>query len=327
MTFRPMRSETHHKSWARLSEGVATTLVMEDFTNLSALAAHQHGLLTAAQLLAAGYSERMVAQRVSSGVFARRARGVFQLAGTRSTWEQELLVAVLRAGRAAASHRSAARLWGFRTIDDEYEVVIRYPRNASIDGATVHRSRDFEDKDRTEIDGIPVTTPERTICDLGLIFPETEVHRILRHAVATQLVTPRDLWNMRRRTSKQGRNGTGVLDRVLKALPDKVQFTESGLEIHFLEICERFRIAPPVPQLPVRVDGRLFRLDFAWIHQRVFVEVDGAAHHSSPLQIADDGFRQNQLVRAGWTPIRFTATDLKDQPARCARILTDLLDL
>ncbi len=300
---------------------------MEDFTALSALAAHQHGLLTAAQLLDAGYSHRMVTRRVESGAFTRRARGVIQLAGTRSTWKQELLVAVLAAHPAAASHRSAAHLWDFRTVDEEHEIVVRYPRNVLVEGAIVHRSRDFEDVDRTEVDGIPVTTPERTICDLGLIFPETEVHRILRHAVATNLVTPRDLWNMRMRTSKQGRNGTGVLERVLDALPEQVEFTESGLEIQFLEMCESFSIVAPVPQLPVRVQGRLYRLDFAWIAQRVFVEIDGATYHSSPLQIADDGLRQNRLVSAGWTPVRFTAEDLRVRPAACAHILSDLLDL
>ena len=125
--------------------------------------------------------------------------------------------------------------------------------------------------------GIAVTTPERTILDLGLIFPDTEVHRILLHAIGTGLVLPRDLWSMRQRTSKQGRNGTGVLERVLDALPQGTSFTESGLEILFLEVCERFGISSPVPQLPVRISGRNFRLDFAWAAQRVFVEIDGAA--------------------------------------------------
>lgn len=169
--------------------------------------------------------------------------------------------------------------------------------------------------------GIAVTTPERTILDLGLIFPDTEVHRILLHAIGTGLVLPRDLWSMRQRTSKQGRNGTGVLERVLDALPQGTSFTESGLEILFLEVCERFGISSPVPQLPVRISGRNFRLDFAWAAQRVFVEIDGAAFHSSPIQIANDGNRQNLLVQAGWTPLRFTYADLTERPTFCADIV------
>lgn len=297
---------------------------MASFTKLNALATHQHGLLTAAQLLDAGYTKRMVAARVDEGVLQRRAKGVVQLAGTSPSWEQGLLVAVLSA-QAVASHRAGSRLWGFRTVDQEVEISVRYPRTALLEGVIVHRSRDLEPSDVTEVDGIPVTTPERTICDLGLIFPEHEVLRILRHAVATDLVTPRDLWTMRQRTSKQGRNGTGVLERVLDALPDGTDFTESGLEVQFLEICDRFTIRRPIPQLPVQVHGRRVRLDFAWVAEKVFVEIDGAAFHSMPEQIANDGGRQNALVNAGWTPLRFTATDLNDRPSQCAKTLSDLL--
>lgn len=299
---------------------------MRNFTDLDNLAVNQFGLLTAGQLLEAGYSKRMVTDRVGKGELRRRARGVLQLPGSIPSWEQDVLTAVFSvSGDAVASHRTAARLWGFRSVDSEVEVSIRYPRKGSVPGAIVHSIRDLEPQDRTEIAGIAVTTPERTICDLGLIFPETEVHRILRHAIASGLVLPRDLWNMRERTSKQGRNGTGVLERVLKALPANTSFVESGLEIQFLEVCERFGVPSPVPQLPVRVMGRDFRLDFAWIDQRVFVEIDGAAFHSTPTQIANDGNRQNLLVQAGWTPLRFTYEALTQRPAMCARILIDTL--
>ena len=297
---------------------------MGEFIELNTLATRQHGVVSAAQLIEIGFTERMVARRVSEGLFLRRARGVIQLAGTRSSWEQDVAVAVLAAD-AVASHRAAGRLWRFRSVDDEVEVSVRFPLNPRVQGAIVHRSRDLEPEDIAMVDGILVTTPERTICDLGLIFPETEVLRILRHALTQKLLLPRDVWKMRQRTSKQGRNGTGVLERVLRALPQDVEFAESGLEIQFMEICERFNIKPPTPQLPVQVGGRRFRLDFAWVNEKVFVEIDGATFHSSPEQIANDGGRQNKLVNAGWLPLRFTAKDLNDRPGECARVVTSAL--
>ena len=84
----------------------------------------------------------------------------------------------------------------------------------------VHRSIDLTPNDCTWFERIPVTTPERTLCDLGLVFPETEVMRILRHAVATGAVSRRDVWMLRRRISKSGRDGAGVIGRCLEALPD-----------------------------------------------------------------------------------------------------------
>ena len=301
---------------------------MGDFSTLGEKATAQFGLLTAAQLNIAGYSKRMVATRVRDGVFVRRGKGVLQLAGVETSWEQDLMASVLGCQpTAAASHRAAARLWGMRTVDSEVEMSIRFPRDCRVDGVIVHRSRDLEADDISTVDGIPVTTPERTICDLGLTFPEHEVARILRHAIADGLVDRRDLWAMRARTSKQGRNGTGVLERVLSAIPEGAESTESGLEVLLLSLCEQFNLPMPVLQLPVRLQGRNFRLDFAWPGRRVFVEVDGAEFHSTPRQIADDGKRQNLLVLAGWTPLRFTYADLTDNPAHCVRALRNALEI
>jgi hypothetical protein len=299
-----------------------------DISPLVERAEQQYGLLSARQLEEAGFSSRMISTRVNAGFLRRRGRGVLQLAGARPTWEQDVLAAVLEAEPlAAASHRAAARLWGFRTVDDEVEVSIRYPRDVSPDLATVHRSRDLDEADITVVDSIPTTTPERTICDLGLIFAETEVARILRHAIVADLVVPRDLWRMRQRTSKQGRNGTGVLERILETLPEEFDGVESGLELQFLELCQRANIARPAVQLPVRISGSAFRLDFAWTSERVFVEIDGAAFHSTPEQLASDRRRQNLLVLAGWTPLRFSSTDLSKQPVRSIALLRQTLDL
>ena len=185
----------------------------------------------------------------------------------------------------------------------------------------VHRSVDLTPHDCTWFEGIPVTTPERTLCDLGLVFPETEVMRILRHAVATGVVSRRDVWMIRRRISKSGRDGAGVIGRCLDALPDLAEYTESGLEVTFLEMCADFGAPEPSIQLAIVVGGRTYRVDFAYPRQRVFVEVDGRRSQSEPDQIANDGDRQNTVVAAGWQPLRFMYEALRQDPAGCAQTL------
>lgn len=194
-------------------------------------------------------------------------------------------------------------------------------------GVIVHRSVDLLEHDLTWVDGIPATTPERTIVDLGLIFPETEVMRMLRHAIATDMVNRRDVWALRRRVGKSGRNGAGVIGRCLEALPDLAEYTESGLEVMFLEMCEEYGVPHPALQHPVVVNGRRYRLDFAYPQQRVFVEVDGRLHHSGLSQIAHDDGRQNDLVASGWQPLRFVYEQLRDEPGRCASQITAALRL
>lgn len=61
-----------------------------------------------------------------------------------------------------------------------------------------------------------------------------------------------------------------------------------------------------------RVDG--FELDIAFPDRHVAVEVDGWAWHHSPRSFQSDRSRQNALVLAGWTVLRFTWADLNERP-------------
>lgn len=57
-------------------------------------------------------------------------------------------------------------------------------------------------------------------------------------------------------------------------------------------------------------------VDLAFRAQRVAVEVDGWAWHTDPARFQRDRERQNDLVLAGWTVIRFTWSDAVDHPDR-----------
>ena len=287
--------------------------------DLARVAATQFGVLTAEQLDLAGFSSTKVSYRVQKGWLLRLPGGVLALAGSADSWHRRASAAALAASRhgGAASHRTAARLWDMRSVDDELEVSVRYPKQLRLPEVIVHRSVDLLPDDITWFEGIPVTTIERTIVDLGLVFPEKEVLRILSHAIATRLVTSGDVRRMRKRVGKSGRDGAGVAGRCLDLIPDLAVEAESGAEVLFLALCETFDLPVPSPQHPVVVGWKHYRLDFAYPLKRVFVEIDGAAYHSSLTQIAADGGRQNDLVASGWHPVRFTYRQLRDSPDFC----------
>lgn len=69
----------------------------------------------------------------------------------------------------------------------------------------------------------------------------------------------------------------------------------------------------PVPQYEVRdASGRfLARVDLALPALRIAIEHDGRAVHDRPDAFVADRRRQNALVAAGWTVLRFTAADLR----------------
>lgn len=68
----------------------------------------------------------------------------------------------------------------------------------------------------------------------------------------------------------------------------------------------------PVPQFEVWDGGRfLARVDLAFPALRIAIEYDGRAVHERADVFARDRQRQNDLVRAGWAILRFTAVDLR----------------
>jgi hypothetical protein len=69
----------------------------------------------------------------------------------------------------------------------------------------------------------------------------------------------------------------------------------------------------PPDELQYRVrdrDGNIVAIaDMAWTWARVVGEADGAEAHDSPVAVFRDRKRQNDIVRAGFIPLRFTWED------------------
>ena len=64
----------------------------------------------------------------------------------------------------------------------------------------------------------------------------------------------------------------------------------------------------------VVVGGGCYFIDIAFPAQRLAVEIDGRLHEDDPSIFETDRYRQNQLVSAGWTVLRFTYAMLVERP-------------
>jgi hypothetical protein len=76
-------------------------------------------------------------------------------------------------------------------------------------------------------------------------------------------------------------------------------------------------------------DGKRY-LDFAYIRPaiRICFEVDGYGPHLKNIsrwQFSDSLERQNQLVIDGWTVIRFSYDQVKENPRRCQQIVQQVI--
>jgi hypothetical protein len=156
---------------------------------IAALAARQHGVVSRAQLLALGLGQGAIDHRVVRGLLHPVHRGVYAVGhsvlGPRGQW----LAAVLAAGPGAVlSHSSAAALWGIRdAARARPEVTVA--RRRRLTSVTTHRIALAEDE-ITINDGIPVTTPARTLVDLAEQLTPQRLERAVHEAEYRRLTSP-----------------------------------------------------------------------------------------------------------------------------------------
>ena len=91
--------------------------------------------------------------------------------------------------------------------------------------------------------------------------------------------------------------------------------SESTLESHLRLLLVRAGIGPEVLQLKLYRDGLCYaRLDMAWPSRMLAVEADGRETHEKPAALLEDRRRQNRIMLAKWTVLRFTWSDVMYDP-------------
>lgn len=62
-----------------------------------------------------------------------------------------------------------------------------------------------------------------------------------------------------------------------------------------------------------------YRVDFAFLEDKLVVEADGAAWHSKPAQKLRDAKREKFIRERGWRVLRFTGAQIFQDAYYCAR--------
>lgn len=277
-------------------------------------AATLHGIFARAHAREAGFSHEQIRRRLERGEWDRLYDLAYKIAGAPLTWRGRLLAACWAGGfRAAASHRSAAALWGLAGRRRHIvEIVCPRWRRAQHHDLVVHETKRLERADITEVDGIPVTTPERTLLDLGAVCSPSVVEMALDGAERRGLVTLSSVGATVARLGRQGRNGVGILRALLDVRSPNQAVPESDMETMMLQVLRRNGFPPPVPQFEIRVDGRFVaRVDAAYPRWRIALEYDSYQEHTGRLAHDRDTARRARIVAAGWLPIAVTGSDLR----------------
>lgn len=273
------------------------------------IAGRQLGVVTSWQLQALGRNRAAIARRVRGGALHRIHRGVFLVGHAVEVPGARKLAGVLACGEGAlVSHRSAAVLWGLTVgpgAEVEVSVVARNCRPRP--GLRVHRLSRLDVRDCAAKDGIPVTSPARTLVDLAASAPPEELERAVAEARARRLVTERQVADALDRAGN--RAGVAALRAILRHQGGP-RLTRSEAERRLLRLIRAAQL--PKPASNSRVAG--FEVDFMWPEVRLIVEVDGFAYHGHRRAFERDRRRDMLLRDAGYEVIRVTWRQIVDEP-------------
>jgi hypothetical protein len=279
------------------------------------------GIRTAAELRAAGRSAAEIEALVRRGTLIQIRRGVYARAAladrlrTRSNGEHLLRAAAALATfgpGAVASHQTAASLYAMDLLGRSGEDVTltRAPGHNRSGRPGVHvYSADLPAGHVTEMHGMPVTTPARTIVDLarslefraGVVAADSALHLKLASPTALESVLADcSGWRGTKRAAEVIAFADGLSESVLESLA-RVVFRDCGL---------------PPPELQVWVGGAevVGRVDFLWRRFRTVVEVDGRMKYATGVRAVRQLERDQQLRDAGYEVVHFTWQQINENP-------------
>lgn len=283
------------------------------------LAEQQHSVVSRSQVRRLGGDRWLLGRRLSSGEWEAATAEVLRVVGSRRTFRQRCMIAVLHhGGGTVVSGVTAARLWGLPGFSSPEVEVSRHLHLATSrrrgTEVVLHRPRLLPEHHRTSVQGIPVTTVARTLFDLAAHLYPGRTERALDNALTRKLVALEAVRAVTIELLEHGRTGSALMRRLLMARGARYIPPASGLEARFLAVLARAGIEAPECQVDVGGESWVGRVDHLFRRWRIVAEIDSDLHHSSKLDRESDARRDDALRAAGFEVLRFTDEQVWEHP-------------
>jgi very-short-patch-repair endonuclease len=203
-------------------------------------------------------------------------------------------------------------VWGVRELERPFHLTVDHGRQrvGTVD-LVVHRRLAFDPASAqcVERQGLRVTQLARSLVDSWPLLPTEQRRPLVLDVARRRLVTADHLRDaLAQRPNIAGRRD---LAQTVELIADGVQ---SELEAH--GVLAVFRSLPrSIGQFRVDLPGGHVYLDRCWPEVKLVVELDSAAHHTSPEDRRRDLARDRALAALGRVVLRFTYADVVRDPA------------
>jgi Transcriptional regulator, AbiEi antitoxin len=265
------------------------------------IAARAHGVVTRAELLAAGVTVEQIAERVRAGALIPVYRGVYRVGHAARSVEADYIAAVKACGAGAVlSGRAAAWLWGL-IVGDSPPPEVSAPTERHLRGVITHHCRQLTGVDRRRRRGIPITSVPRTIVDLAASMSEEGLALACHEAGVRHKTTPRQV-----EAVLQGKPNAPGARKLRRVIHGDVHVTLSKLESRFLDRLREEGLPLPITNRPA--GGR--RVDCRWPEHHLTVELDSYRFHNSRHSWKRDRQREREAYARGDDFRRYTWDDV-----------------
>jgi very-short-patch-repair endonuclease len=278
--------------------------------------------ITLAQWCDLGFTRAALNRAVDRGDFVRVLPRVYRSTLVPASLHEAGLGAVLWAGAGSlASHLTAARIFGAELPRSKPHILMPPSRSVTSKLVVVHRGV-VASRDHWLRDGVPLTSPARTLVDIAGMLDEETLQTVMEDFFHRGLTTPMSTARCLDAVGGKGRPGSHLLRALLE---DRDQAPlEKKLEVKIWRLLRGagFR---PVRQHWFTVNGERYRLDFAFPRLKVGVEGHGFGAHGGRLAHVDDARRLSDLVGAGWRIVPVTWEAATQDPERVVQSVRNAL--
>jgi very-short-patch-repair endonuclease len=302
----------------------AITRRAQAWQRVGSTADRQHGVISRDQLRRLGFKDGAISHAIASGRLYRVFHGTYALGHGDIGERGRLMAATLACGNdALISHRSAGALLGLLDMGPMVIDVIAPPsRGRGIDGIYLHRVRPPRLEETGTFDGIPCTSPARTLVDLAGVVGERTLRSAFERA-ATRRRRTLDIPAIERSIDPR-RRGMKVLQKLIEEwrgaapLLGKRGKLKSPLEAKVLPLLTQQNLPPPLFNAPVQIASGRIEVDFLWPDHRFVLEADSRDFHGTALAFERDRWRDRELMRAGYSVLRVTSREADLEAAAVA---------
>jgi very-short-patch-repair endonuclease len=187
------------------------------------------------------------------------------------------------------------------------DVIAQGGRGRGIDGIRLHRVRPPRPYEVGTVDGIPCTSPARTLVDLAGTVGDRTLRSAFERATQRRYLDPTAI----EASADPGRRGIGSLRTLVEEWRRAAPLAKKGrlkspLEAKVLPLLVQRNLPAPLLNAPVEIANGRIEVDFLWPEQRFAVEADSRDFHGTAVAFERDRWRDRELMRAGYAVLRVT---------------------